>query len=179
MEIPVLVCPSVKVIVSRRVAEYRVMPPEINPDPNRANLEWLLTHDPRICVYMRGVDEQGEEMVAYLADMKACRNHVWQDLCEGANHSRYPWPKLDYNNYWVSDLHLDEAALNLLHETLEDRKMADRHVEKIYDDAHSYYANPKEWEARHGKFDIVEMLEGLGWVVEFPDVIREQIKDNW
>jgi hypothetical protein len=182
MKVPVLITPSSalksKNIIHRKVAEFEPMPPQINPDPNKANWIWLKDHDPRICVYMRGTDPDGNPIIAYIVDFASMRTNVWQDLTEGANHSRYPWPLLDYNNYWLSDLHLDEAAFNLIHETVEDRKMADRHIEKVYDDAHSYTANPAEFIARHDG-DIVKALESLGWVVDFPDEVRTQNVSKW
>ena len=164
---------------SAKSAKDDAMPAEINPDPNKSASDWLKTHDPRICVYMTGTDPDDKPMVAYIADFTSLRFHVWQDITEGANSSRYPWPKLEYNNYWLSDSQWNETAFNLLHETVEDRKMAGRHLEDVYVNAHSYFANPVEWRARHGKDDLVKALEGLGWKVDFPDMVRQQVVDTW
>ena len=133
--------------------------PQINPDPLQANADWLNDHNPRVALYAEGKDPSGNLIMAWMVDGTQVRNNIWQDWCEGGNHSRYPWIPL--NEYWLGESHINELDYNLIHETVEDRKMQEG---TSYDDAHSYTANPVEYQARHGT-DPKEILRQLGWNV--------------
>jgi hypothetical protein len=141
MQIPKLVCP------------------QLAEEPKNANAEWLKSNDPRISKYAEGTDPQGNPIVAYLVNGRAIRTNVWQDWTDAGNHSRYPWNPV--NEYWLDVVNVEEYDENLIHETVEDRRLGGSSTEKTYDDAHAHYANPAEFEARHG--DAKAILRSLGW----------------
>jgi hypothetical protein len=137
------------------------LPSQLNPDPNAIEASWLDAHDPRIAVFMTGVDPQGRVMIAYTVREYDIQQNLWQDFTDGGNHSRYKWiPPL---NYWIaSNLEPVGKLVTLVHETSEDRALGGSSTEAEYDTAHEYTANPDEYEARHEE-DPLKMLAEMGW----------------
>jgi hypothetical protein len=133
-------------------------PPQLAENPNNANAKWLTNH--RLSVYMIGADPVGNTIIAYTVDVELMQDNVWQDFEDGMNHSRAEWvPK---NNYWLANnLSPRQKMVTLVHETKEDRVLGGSSTQKTYDDAHTYEANPLEFEARHG--DTLKVLRDLGW----------------
>jgi hypothetical protein len=141
------------------------LPKQLADEPKDANFEWLRTHDPRVAVFKTGVDKNGIEIISYLVDGSQIRSHVWQDFVDGGNHERYPW--IPAYHYWldVANANILEYDYNLIHETVESRKMQEG---LEYDDAHEHFANPAEYKARQSTHEeVIKMLEALGWEVPY------------
>ena len=98
---------------SGKSAKAAKVHPQLADDPKDANADWLKDNDPRIALFAKGKDPDGKPMKAYIVDGRQIRMNVWQDWCEGGNHSRYPWnPK---NEYWLGESHIDELEYSLVH----------------------------------------------------------------
>ena len=134
------------------------LPKQLALEPKDANVGWLTNHNPRIELYCTGL-WLGKPIVAWLVDGYALRTNVWQDGCEGWNHSRMPW--VPWNEYWLDIANILEYKYNLMHETKEDRVLGGSSTDKTYDEAHSFHANPLEFIGRHSDPDVD--LKELGW----------------
>jgi hypothetical protein len=142
-------------------------PPEMDDDPKKANVKWLLDNDPRMAIYMNGKDDQNRPMIAYLVDGAGIRSNLWQDFVDGGNHGRYPW--IPFNEYWldIANAFVVEYDYNLIHETVEDRWMQKG---LNYEEAHTKYANRAEYDARHvDHIHSDNMLKDLGWIIAYPE----------
>ena len=145
------------------------LPPQLAEDPGKANVVWLKDHDPRIGIFKTGKDPDGKKMTAYLVAGDSIRSNLWQDFVDGGNHGRYPWIPL--NDYWLDIANADiiEYDYNLIHETVEDRKIKDDGLD--YEHAHADFANPAEYKARQSSHeDVIKTLEKLGWEVPYVDI---------
>lgn len=138
-------------------------PPQIAQDPKDANSIALRDHNPRLSLYVSGIDiHTGKVMQAFIVDGMWIRNNIWADFTAGGNASRYE-TFIPENEIWLDVANMPEIDFNLIHETVEHIEMRDDSLD--YPHAHSNYANDAEFIARSDPSKVISMLRSLGWQV--------------